>query len=199
MSGARLEKIGNACLKTPEYIAIIVNYSDDTRGDAPRYQFLVECEARRVGLGSGYRRREIKSEERDIRDGRVSTRPKWWRSGRGGRKRRRSSHDTQCATMEPISVGKAAFVTACTLHARKQTPCLCVTNLIARRGTTRGRTGRGGPCTFASCVFIARPGNNNRLLFITPGTERTNRECSHLRLAAIRRGAAATRSNGHTQ
>lgn len=54
-------------------------------------------------------------------------------------------------------------------------PCLCVTTLIAARGVERD--GGKGDGVFVSCVFIARPGNNNWLLFITraqPCSERTN-------------------------
>jgi len=61
-----------------------------------RYQR--RCSARRVWDSV---KREIKSE--GTRGG-ISTWPKWWRSGRDWRKRRRSSHDTQRTTMEPISV-----------------------------------------------------------------------------------------------
>lgn len=68
------------------------------------------------------------------------------------------------------------MLVTCTLDAaRKQMPCLCVTTLIAARG--RERDGGKGDGVFVSCVFIARPGNNNWLLFITraqPCSKRTN-------------------------
>lgn len=117
----------------------------------------------RGGISTGARERERESPASG------------WRSGGevvGGRKRRRSSHDTQrVVTMEPISVGRWAFVTARALHARGN-KC---------RAYVRDEPYCGaGARALASCVFIARPGNNNRLLFITPPPNaRTSR--SHLR------------------
>lgn len=62
---------------------------------------VISAAARRGERGGGFSvKREIKSE--GTRGG-ISTEPRWWRCGRDWRKRRRSSHDTQRATMEPIS------------------------------------------------------------------------------------------------
>lgn len=57
-----------------------------------------------------------------------------------------------------LVVGRWHFAIACALHVRE-------TNAVSMRDEPYcGMRGRA----FASCVFIARPGNNNRLLFITP-------------------------------
>lgn len=108
--------------------------------------------AGREGCG-GSVKREIKSE--GTRGG-ISTGPKWSRLAEVAEKQ---SRYTTYNNGTNICCRKAAFVIACTHSTRgKQMSCLCVTSLIAAWG---GRA-------FASCVFIARPGNNNRLLFITP-------------------------------
>lgn len=135
---------------------IIANYLDNTTSCYQRC-----CSAEE---GAGLSKEKLRAKRPR---GGISMRPKWWRSGCDWRKQWRNSRYTTCNNGANICcVGRWQwFITACELSTRE-------TNVAPMRDepycSMRG----------TSYVFIARPGNNNRLLFITPAPNAHETLCS---------------------